>query len=170
MYQLKNSPLVASTLPPIAKATDSTLQPANYTDSTFQTSNSITFLETRMTNMRYEVEYTNEFEEWWLTLDQSTQVSIEAKGVKLLQEQGPNLLFPYSSNIKQSRHGNMRELRVQHKGEPYRILYAFDPRRVAILLLGGNKVGNDRWYEENVPKADKLYDQYLREIKDEGLI
>ena len=64
----------------------------------------------------------------------------------------------------------MRELRVKHKGEPYRILYAFDPRRVAILILGGNKVGNDRWYEENVPKADKLYDQYLIELRDEGLI
>ncbi|BAY07506.1 type II toxin-antitoxin system RelE/ParE family toxin [Calothrix sp. NIES-2098] len=64
----------------------------------------------------------------------------------------------------------MRELRVQHQGNPYRILYAFDPRRVAILLLGGNKVGNDRWYEENVPKADQLYDELLKELQDEGLI
>jgi hypothetical protein len=120
--------------------------------------------------MTYEVEYTEEFEQWWLTLDEDTQVSIEARGVKLLEEKGPNLSFPRSSDIKQSRHGNMRELRVKHKGEQYRILYAFDPRRVAILLLGGNKVGNNRWYEENVPKADKLYDEYLRELTDEGLI
>ena len=64
----------------------------------------------------------------------------------------------------------MRELRVQHKGEPYRILYAFDPRRVAILLLGGSKGGNDRWYSENIPIADKLYDEHLEELKKERLL
>lgn len=64
----------------------------------------------------------------------------------------------------------MRELRVQHKGKPYRILYAFDPRRIAVLLLGGSKVGNDRWYQENVPKADKLYDELLKELENEGFI
>jgi hypothetical protein len=52
----------------------------------------------------------------------------------------------------------MRELRVQHQGRPYRVLYAFDPRRVAILLIGGDKTGNDRWYEKFVPRADRLYD------------
>jgi hypothetical protein len=64
----------------------------------------------------------------------------------------------------------MRELRVQHKGEPYRILYAFDPRRVAILLFGGNKGGDDGWYEKNVPKADNLYDEHLEELKTEGFL
>jgi hypothetical protein len=119
--------------------------------------------------MAYEVEYTNEFEQWWVTLDAETQVSINVI-VEQLEEKGPNLPFPYSSGIKVSRYQHMRELRVQHKGEPYRILYAFDPRRIAILLLGGNKVGNERWYEENIPKADKLYDELLKELKDEGLI
>ncbi|MEQ8996594.1 MAG: hypothetical protein RID53_08845 [Coleofasciculus sp. B1-GNL1-01] len=47
---------------------------------------------------------------------------------------------------------------------------AFDPRRVAVLLLGGNKGGNDRWYDENIPKADLLYDELLQELSDEGLI
>jgi hypothetical protein len=64
----------------------------------------------------------------------------------------------------------MKELVIQHKGYPYRVLYIFDPRRNAILLLGGNKAGNDRWYEENIPKADKIYDDYLKTIKKEGLI
>ena len=64
----------------------------------------------------------------------------------------------------------MRELRIQHTGNPYRVLYAFDPRRTAILLLGGNKSGNDRWYEEYVPIADKLYDEHLETLKREGLI
>lgn len=61
-----------------------------------------------------------------------------------------------------------RELRVQHKGLPYRILYAFDPRRTAILLIGGNKVGNDRWYEQYIPVADRLYDEHLRELEGKG--
>jgi hypothetical protein len=64
----------------------------------------------------------------------------------------------------------MRELRIQHKGEPYRVLYAFDPRRTAILLIGGNKGGNDRWYEEFVPRADKLYEDHLAVLVKEGLI
>jgi hypothetical protein len=64
----------------------------------------------------------------------------------------------------------MRELRVQHHGRPYRMLYAFDPRRVAILLLGGDKTGNERWYEELVPIADRLYDEHLRTLEREGLI
>lgn len=64
----------------------------------------------------------------------------------------------------------MRELRIQHAGNPYRVLYAFDPKRTAILLLGGNKSGNDRWYEEYIPIADKLYDEHLETLKREGLI
>jgi hypothetical protein len=64
----------------------------------------------------------------------------------------------------------MRELRVQHQGRPYRVLYAFDPRRVAILLIGGDKTGNDRWYEEFVPRADRLYDRHIETLKQEGLI
>ncbi len=63
----------------------------------------------------------------------------------------------------------MRELRIQHEGRPYRVLYAFDPRRSAILLLGGDKTGNELWYEEHVPIADTLYDGYLRELKQERL-
>ena len=116
-----------------------------------------------------EIEFTDEFERWWETLDAETQDSIDFV-VRLLEEQGTNLDSRHSSDIKGSRHGRMRELRVQHQGQPYRILYAFDPRRVAVLLLGGDKTGNDRWYEENVPTADRLYDQLLEELREEGLI
>ena len=66
-----------------------------------------------------------------------------------------------------SRHTHMRELRIQHEGRPYRILYAFDPRRTAILLIGGNKTDNNRWYEEQVPRADAIYDEHLRELENE---
>jgi hypothetical protein len=58
----------------------------------------------------------------------------------------------------------MRELRIQIHGRPCRVLYAFDPRRVAILLLGGDKTGQDRWYEVNVPQAEKIYDDFLAEL------
>lgn len=64
----------------------------------------------------------------------------------------------------------MRELRIQHAGRPYRVLYAFDPRRTAVLLLGGDKTGNDRWYEDNVPDADRLYDAWLEDLRKRGLL
>jgi hypothetical protein len=59
----------------------------------------------------------------------------------------------------------MRELRIQHQGWPLRVLYAFDPSRSAILLVGGDKSGNNRWYKAYVPIADRLYDEYLDETK-----
>lgn len=99
----------------------------------------------------------------------SSQVSVAAV-VSLLEVKGPQLPFPYSSKVMGSRHAHMRELRIQHQGRPYRVLYAFDPRRTAILLLGADKTEQDRWYEENVPKADRLYDEHLETLKKEGLI
>lgn len=71
------------------------------------------------------------------------------------------------SGVSSSRHSAMRELRIQHQGRPYRVLYAFDPRRVAILVLGGDKTGDERWYEKNVPVADRIYDEYHGEIEEE---
>jgi hypothetical protein len=59
----------------------------------------------------------------------------------------------------------MRELRIQHAGKPYRVLYAFDPRRTAILLIGGDKTGNERWYAKFVPIADALYNQHIENLK-----
>jgi hypothetical protein len=88
----------------------------------------------------------------------------------LLEQKGPSLPFPFSSGIAGSKHEHMRELRIQHAGRPYRVLYAFDPRRVALLLLGGDKTGNDRWYDEFVPLADRLYDEHLATLRKEGLI
>ncbi len=67
-----------------------------------------------------------------------------------------------------SRDGDMRELRTQHSGRPIRTLYAFDPRRSAILLIGGDKTGANRWYEINVPLADRLYDEHLKQLEKEG--
>ena len=107
------------------------------------------------------------FADWFTGLSEEEQVSV-GRVVDLLVEHGPSLPFPYSSGIEASRHGRMRELRIQHRGRPYRVLYSFDPRRTAILLLGGDKTGNARWYEENVPRADAFFEEYLRELDAEG--
>ena len=119
--------------------------------------------------MSWDVEFTDEFGTWWDLLDGEEQESV-ATYVGLLEEKGPHLPYPFSSGIVGSRHGHMRELRVQHAGRPYRVLYAFDPRRVAILLIGGDKTGNDRWYDKFVPTADRLYDEHLEELRNEGAI
>ncbi len=119
--------------------------------------------------MAWEVEYTDEFGTWWDSLDEDEQDSIHA-AVILLQTLGPNLRYPHSSAVTTSRYGHMRELRVQYRGRPYRVLYAFDPRRVAILLVGGDKTGDDRWYERFVPLADRLYDEHLETLQPERLI
>ena len=116
--------------------------------------------------MAWAVEVTDEFKAWWNGLTEAEHISVE-RAVLLLEDRGPHLPFPYSSGVKGSRHSAMRELRIQHRGGPYRVLYIFDPRRVALLLLGGDKTGDDRWYERNVPLADQLYDNYLAEIQEE---
>ncbi len=88
----------------------------------------------------------------------------------MLELHGPQLGRPHVDTIKGSRHANMKELRTQSGGKPLRTLFAFDPRHAAILLIGGDKTGDDRFYDHMVPIADNLYDEYLKEIKQEGLI
>jgi hypothetical protein len=94
--------------------------------------------------MAWAVEYTDEFVQWWDTLTADEQADV-SDYVEELEKRGPQLSFPYSSDIKGSRHGPMRELRVQSGGKPIRVFYAFDPRRTAILLIGGRKGGNKRF-------------------------
>ena len=110
--------------------------------------------------MIWDVEYTDEFGEWWNGLSEDEQESLDAS-VRLLEDRGPNLGFP---------HSHLRELRTQHDGRPYRTLYAFDPRRSAILLIGGDKTGDDRWYDVHIPIADGLYDEHIEQLRKEGLI
>ena len=119
--------------------------------------------------MPWTLEYTDEFGAWWASLSEAQQDETD-RVVGLLEARGPLLGFPYSSGIIGSQHAHMRELRVQSSGHPLRIFYAFDPRRTAILLIGGDKTGNDRFYEEYIPIADRLYDVYLEELRREGLL
>lgn len=116
----------------------------------------------------WEVEFTDEFEDWWDDLSEEEQDAITA-AVEFLEERGPGLGRPFVDNVKISRHKHMKEL--MPRGGSIRILFAFDPRRTAILLIGGDKTDRWReWYEEMVPVADELYDGYIRELQEEGEI
>ena len=104
--------------------------------------------------MAWQIEYTDEFEAWWNTLTEEEQIELDAK-VRLLEQLGPVLPRPHSDVIVTSKHANMKELRGKvifpHHRAELRVLYAFDPCRTAILLIGGDKTGNPKWYEEYVP-------------------
>ena len=119
--------------------------------------------------MAWAVESSSEYLEWWQNLTPEQQKSIE-RIAGLLIELGPALPNRYSKKVMSSRHGRMRELRVQSDGRPIRVFYAFDPRRVAILLIGGEKTGDDRFYFEYVRIADRIYDSHLDYLRQEGLI
>lgn len=117
-------------------------------------------------SMEWNVEFTDEFEGWWDDLGESFQEDVNAH-VNLLIEKGPQLPFPFSSGINGSKHEHMRELRIQSGGNPIRVFYAFDPRRTAILLIGGDKTGDGRFYARMIPVADKLYDDHIKELEAE---
>jgi hypothetical protein len=116
--------------------------------------------------VEWSVEFTDEFEVWWDSLTTEEQEDVRAS-VGVLRQCGPSLGRPHVDSVAVSRYPNMKELRTQHAGRPYRTLFAFDPRRVAILLIGGDKTGNKRWYEEFVPRADKIYAEHLKGIAEE---
>ncbi len=112
----------------------------------------------------WDVEFTDQFETWWELLGAEEQQAIDA-AVRVLERRGPSLGRPLVDTVTGSLHANMKELRVG----TIRILFAFDPRRAAILLLGGDK--RDRWqefYEQMIPLADRLFDEHLAELESEG--
>lgn len=116
----------------------------------------------------WKVEYTDQFEDWFAALPEAVQNAIVA-AVEIVQEQGPGLGRPLVDTIKASRHANMKELRPLFGN--VRILFAFDPRRMAILLIGGDKTNRWKaWYRAFVPIADRLYDEHLEILKQEGLL
>lgn len=118
--------------------------------------------------MAWEIEITDQFGEWWQTLNESERERIRA-AVEVLEERGPGLARPYVDTVRDSRHANMKELRP--RGGNIRILFAFDPRRMAILLIGGDKTHHwQEWYATMIPIADNLYDEHLRTLRAEGEI
>jgi hypothetical protein len=113
--------------------------------------------------MTWEVEVSDEFREWYLDLSIGERSSVAA-GVDMIQSYGPELGRPHVDTLSGSKYPNMKELRVQHQGKPYRVLFAFDPRRNAYLILGGDKTGDNNWYVGAIHRADAIYAQHLREI------
>jgi hypothetical protein len=111
-----------------------------------------------------KIEGTDEFEAWFLALADRDAEAV-ARAVGLLEQKGVTLGFPHSSGIKGSL--AMRELRVQSGGRPLRVFYAFDPLRRAVLLLGGDKTGNPRFYEALVPRAERIWAKYIASVEQE---
>jgi hypothetical protein len=112
----------------------------------------------------WDVEFTDQFAAWWETLSSDEQQSIDA-AVRVLEHRGPGLGRPLVDSLEGSRHPNMKELRAG----TIRVLFAFDPRRSAILLIGGDK--RDRWqefYPEMIALADQLFDEHLKDLESEG--
>jgi hypothetical protein len=114
----------------------------------------------------WDVEVTDQFERWWDTLNVEDQQTIDA-AVGLLEQRGPGLGRPLVDSLKGSRHANMnmKELRAG----TIRVLFAFNPKRTALLLIGGDK--RDRWqefYARMIPLADDLFDEHLKELETEG--
>lgn len=118
--------------------------------------------------MEWTVLFDEEFEEWLWQQDVEVQDAILTH-VGYLKRRGPLLDRPYVDTLYDSKLPNLKELRVQHKGKPWRILFVFDPKRQAILLVGGCKKGDDRWYKKIIPIAEKRYKRHLTALeKDHG--
>ncbi len=113
--------------------------------------------------MAWEVEVSDEFIEWYYGLRVEERASV-ATSVEMLEMHGPELGRPYVDTLRGSIFPNMKELRVQHHGRPYRVLFTFDPRRNAYLILGGDKTGDKNWYIDAIRRADAIYSQHLKEI------
>lgn len=121
--------------------------------------------------MGFEVEGTDEFADWYVSLSPEEQAAVDVR-VELLAEQGPNLKRPVVGEVVGSKFDpQMKELRVGIGRSVLRVLFMFDPRRTGILLVGGNKAGVWKaWYRRAVPEADRLYEVYLQELREEGLL
>jgi hypothetical protein len=117
--------------------------------------------------MEWMIIFHEAFRDWLYEQEQEVQDSILVY-IGLLKQEGPLLGRPYVDTIQGSRYPNLKELRVQHQGEPWRVLFAFDPIRRAIMLVGGNKTGDKRWYQKNIPIAEKRFETYLKTLEEEN--
>jgi hypothetical protein len=107
------------------------------------------------------IDATEEIAEMIKKLDEDAKEAI-LKSLLILQEIGPSLGRPYVDTINESKHKNMKELRIQNRQRLFRILFAFDPDRKAILLIGGDKRGDKRFYQKMIPIADALFDKHMK--------
>jgi hypothetical protein len=113
--------------------------------------------------MAWKVLFDDDFAEWLFALEPGVTDAILSH-VEVLRERGPRLGRPFADTVEGSAFSNLKELRVQFRGDPWRILFAFDPERVAILLVGGNKRGEKRWYKTQIPIADERFQRHLDQL------
>jgi hypothetical protein len=114
--------------------------------------------------MEWDVLLDEDFAAWLDGLDAALRNEILAHAA-LLRARGPHLGRPYVDTLEGSAFTNMKELRIQFHGDPWRILFAFDPKRRAILLVGGNKRGDKRWYKKNLAIADERFQRHLKRLE-----
>ena len=119
--------------------------------------------------MAWEVEFTDEFNQWWSTLTISEQRALSSR-ISRLRVYGTALSRKYSKQVHVRNGLEMRELRAQSAGTPLRAFYAFDPKTTAIVLLGGDKTGDSDFYPRNISRAYDLYDAHIARLEREGLI
>lgn len=113
----------------------------------------------------WEIRTTDTFDDWFNALDDIDRENVIAAMI-VLRSKGPMLSRPYADTVNGSEHKNMKELRVQSKGNPIRAFFAFDPHRTGILLCAGEKTGKDkRFYENMIPVADREFTAYLENLK-----
>ena len=117
-----------------------------------------------MSSFEWDIQFDDDFRVWLRGLDAEVRIEITAS-VNLLRTQGPQLGRPHVDTVKGSAFANMKELRVSICGEPWRILFAFDPERSAVLLIGGNKQGDKRWYKRFIPIADERFRRHLKRLE-----
>lgn len=114
----------------------------------------------------WQVVFSDEFEQWFLALQEDEQDSV-LHTLNLLKQLGPQLGRPHADVIHGSSISNLKELRIQHRGRPYRAFFVFDPLRQAVVLCAGDKTGNEkRFYKEIIPQAEVIYQRYLEEINE----
>ena len=106
------------------------------------------------------------FVDWFKTLDSKDKVNVRAS-IGLLQERGPTLPRPYADTLEGSKISNLKELRVQSSGKPIRVFFAFDPERQCVVLCGGDKTGDKRFYKKMIPIAESEFEDHLKELDNE---
>lgn len=116
-------------------------------------------------SVSWEVILLEEVERWYFSLDEDTMTAVTA-AIDLLALEGPTLGRPTADKVNGSKFHSMKELRPASTS--IRILFIFDPRRHAILLLGGDKAGNWKsWYDKNIPVAERRYENWLANERSE---
>lgn len=108
----------------------------------------------------YKVILAPEFKGWLEDMSTAEQNDVLA-ALAVLRQYGHQLGRPHADTLKNSTLTNLKELRIQHAGKPYRAFYIFDPKRQAVMLCGGDKTGDKRFYKRMIPVAESIYKRYL---------